>query len=73
MTPTGFELPSSTTRQDNDLGNRPSASAAKSGAVSADSAPADPDLARIIAAWPALLPYIKAAVLELIEATPGRP
>jgi hypothetical protein len=28
--------------------------------------PADPDLARLVAAWPQLPPYIKAAVLALV-------
>jgi hypothetical protein len=32
-------------------------------------APADPDLARVIAAWPDLPPHIKAAVLALVESS----
>ena len=65
MTPTGSELPAVTRDGDNTLENPPSTSAAKSGAVSADS-PFDPDLARILDAWPALLEAIRRAILALI-------
>jgi hypothetical protein len=40
---------------------------AKSGADSTAPSPADPDLARIVAAWPALPEPIRRAILALIE------
>jgi hypothetical protein len=50
-----------------------SPSAAKSGAANSGTGPqgaaADPDLARIIAAWPALPGHIKSGVLALIVTT----
>jgi len=68
LTPTGFELPAATPNQDKELGNPPSHSAAQSGAVAAGSAPADPDLARVLDAWARLPPHIRAAVLALVDA-----
>jgi hypothetical protein len=50
------------------------AGGAKSGAVSADPSPADPDLSRIVATWPALPKPIRSAMLVLIEtALPSAP
>jgi hypothetical protein len=50
---------------------------AKSGADSTAPSPADPDLARIVAAWPALREPIRRAMLSLIETAlpvePGTP
>jgi hypothetical protein len=40
---------------------------AKSGAVSADFSPIDPDLARIVATWPTLPESIRRAMLALVE------
>jgi hypothetical protein len=68
MTPTGFELIAASACENSKLGNPPSGSAAKSGAASAKSAPADLDLARVLDAWPRLPPHIRAAVLALVGA-----
>jgi hypothetical protein len=50
---------------------------AKSGAVSPDPSAADPDLARIVARWPALPEPVRRAMLALIGTalaeTPGTP
>ena len=43
-------------------------SGAKSGARSALSTSNDPDLARLIAAWPALTPEARAAILLVLDA-----
>jgi hypothetical protein len=56
---------------------QPAAGGAKSGAASPDRSPADPDLARLVDAWPTLPPPIRAAVLALVETAlpvvPGTP
>jgi hypothetical protein len=67
LTPRGLELPAAITQNTNDLGNQPSSRAAKSGADSAASAPSDPDLARLIDAWPTLPGPIRRAVLALVN------
>ena len=67
LTPTGLELPAAIAQNTNDLGNQPSSGAAKSGAVSAASAPSDPDLARLIDAWPTLPGPVRRAVLALVN------
>lgn len=58
----------------------PPESGAKSGALSGDSdpnptpaTPADPDLAAVVAAWPALPPAIRAGVMALVNAGKGTP
>jgi hypothetical protein len=62
VTPTGLELPATTADEDSKLGNPPPASAAQSGAVLAD-----PNLARLIDAWPTLPEPICRAILALVE------
>jgi hypothetical protein len=53
-----------------DLGNPAAESGAESGAVgqSTDShgAATDPDLARVLDAWPTLPPHVRAAILALV-------
>ena len=68
MTPTGTELIAASASEDRRLGNPPSGSAAQSGAVAAESPPADPDLARVLDAWHRLPQHIRAAVLALVGA-----
>jgi hypothetical protein len=62
VTPTGSELNAASSNGDNTLGNPAPASAAESGAVAVD-----PDLARLIAAWPALPQAIRRVILALVE------
>jgi hypothetical protein len=58
MTPTGFDSLDATISSDKDLRDSRRSGAAKSGAVGPSAEPhgagSDPDLARLIAAWPAL-------------------
>jgi hypothetical protein len=56
---------------DGKLRQTPSRSAAKSGAVETNATPIDADLARVMAAWPALPEPIRRAVLALIDAGAG--
>lgn len=44
---------------------------AESEAVCPDSAPADPDLARIIAAWPTLAADVKVGIMAMVTAAKG--
>jgi hypothetical protein len=65
------------------LGQSADSRAAKSGAVKsqseleaahsavANAAPADPDLACIIAAWPTVLPPVRSRILSMVLATDG--
>ena len=70
MTPTGFELDSTTPVLGTNLGNPSSPRAANSGAVSAVSSPIDPDLARVVDAWPGLPKDLKSAILALLDMAP---
>jgi hypothetical protein len=63
LTPTGLESISKTTGK---TVSRKSGGA-ESGAFSADSSKIDPDLARIVAAWPTLAEPIKRAILALVN------
>jgi hypothetical protein len=66
----GLEQVSPSRFQTSSLEKSPDPNGAISGAVQCDSAIlADSDLARLVAAWPALADEIRAAILELI---PGR-
>jgi hypothetical protein len=62
LTPTGLERTPNSAKKSAviEIGG------AKSGAPSADSNAIDPDLARIVAAWPTLAEPIKRAMLALI-------
>jgi hypothetical protein len=65
LTPTGFGPTNATTDDGSKLGNPPPTGAAQSGAVYADPAPCDPDLARLIDAWPLLPFHVKTAMMAL--------
>ena len=52
---------------DSSLGNSPPDGAAESGAVGAASGAADPELARVVEAWPRLPAAVRRAILDLIE------
>jgi hypothetical protein len=54
-------------------GNTSGEGAPRLSAPLAQQAPADPDLARLCAAWPALPAHIRAAVLALVSAALGGP
>jgi hypothetical protein len=45
------------------------APSAESGAANGENTPLDPDLAKIVAAWPKLPDHVKAAVLALARST----
>jgi hypothetical protein len=60
----GLEPLSATASPVSDLRDKAARRAAKSGAVSDD-----PDLARVIDAWPGLPSDVRAAVLALVEGT----
>ena len=68
MAPPGFEPGPFPSGKSTD----PDESGVKSGAPAGDSAPAtptDPDLLRIIQAWPDLSPAVRAAMLAMVTAT----
>ena len=46
---------------------------AESGAVGAENAPIDPDLANIIDAWPTLPEGVKAGITAMVEGAAARP
>jgi hypothetical protein len=79
LTPTGFEGHAATGSQDNDLRDFEQVGAAQSGAAgfgtSSQGAATDPELGRVIEAWPRLSAEVKARVLALVtrEATPPIP
>lgn len=64
VTPPGAELPQHSTAKSPD----PRPGDADSGAVSTISAPTDPDLGRIVAAWPALPDAIRAGIVAMVNA-----
>src|SRR5262249_34874767 len=65
--PRGLEIDDATCYDNNELRRHSASGAAKSGAVSGSTS-ADPDLARVIAAWPKLQAPIRAAVMALVHA-----
>ena len=71
MAGTGFELPPENTG----ITRASVPSGAESGALGAEralaEAPSDPDLARLIEAWPALPEAIKAGILAMVAAAAG--
>lgn len=65
MTPRGFETPPQNTDHTAFSGE----GAAKSGAVHhCQELPADPDLARLVEAWPELPQPIRAAIVAMVDA-----
>ncbi len=71
MTPTGFDSRDSNSMPDNDLRNSGQPRAAQSGAAGPGTGPhgaaSDPELLRVVEAWPRLPAEIRAAVLALVE------
>jgi hypothetical protein len=78
MTPRGFEPleggKDTTSNHGKDLGNQgcepAEASAAKSGAVQSRTEPQDPELARVVEAWPGLSEDVRRQILDLIKNQP---
>jgi hypothetical protein len=71
---TGLEPVSVTPGVANELRNSPNSSGAKSdasGAQSAISRTADPDLAKVIRRWPDLPESVKAGILAMVRAAGG--
>ena len=69
VVPTGFELDDVTPSTPRDLGQLSIVRAAESGALAAGSPPIDPEMVRVIEAWPSLSAAIRAGVLAMIDAT----
>lgn len=67
MGPGGLEPPNVTKRNSNELRDAEDPRGAESGAVDTEKAPIDPDLARLIDAWPALPKAIRAGVVALVN------
>ncbi len=57
--------------QDNELGNPADVSAAAGAAIEGDSAPIDPDLAAVVAAWPALPATARQSILRIVRQAAG--
>jgi len=69
VTPTGLEPKHVTTCGGKDLQNPSPEGGAESGAVSPISGPIDPDLQRVIDAWPNLPEAVKAGILAMVKAS----
>ncbi len=54
--------------KNNDCGDSARGRAAEAGAVAADSPPLDPDLARLIEAWPYLPEPVRAGIVGIVRA-----
>jgi hypothetical protein len=67
MTPTGFDTLNINTGRNCSLRQRQTKDSAKSNAILAKTAPADPDLARVVEAWPRLSEQARHSVMDLIE------
>jgi hypothetical protein len=67
MTPTGFEHDATSTNNDSKMRNPAIKGAANSGAVVTGDPPSDPDLARLIEAWPRLPEGGRAAILAMVR------
>ena len=69
MTLRGFEAVAASGGTDNNLGLSTQGGSAESGAVADDRTPtpADPDLARVVAAWATLSAPVRRAVLALVD------
>ena len=68
---TGLEPPTVTTCKDSSLRKSSAAGGAESGAVGRQTTPDDPELRRVVAAWPTLLDPIRRAVLALVDTVSG--
>jgi hypothetical protein len=66
---TGLELSDVTSSKNKDLRDSQNASGAESGAVSPISGPIDPDLQRVIDAWPNLPEAVKAGIVAMVKAS----
>ena len=66
---TGLEPVTSSSSNDKPLCEQGKSGGAESGAFSADSPQIDPDLAKVIDAWPKLAEAIRIAVLAMVNAS----
>ncbi len=64
----GLEPPNVTKRNSNKLRDTEDSRGAESGAVETEKAPIDPDLARLIDAWPALPDALKTGIVAMVRA-----
>ena len=71
MEPGGIEPRAGSTKRCKDRGSTPAHNqgGAESGAVENDTAPTDPELAKVIETWPSLPEAIKRAILAMIDAS----
>lgn len=68
MGPPGLEPQSVTCSNDKHLREAGNESAAESGAVHRQTGPEDPDLARIIDAWPDLPEAVRVGIMAMVQA-----
>ena len=68
---TGLERGDVTGSENKDLQNPSESSGAESGAVLPETAPVDPDLAKVIDAWPDLPEAVKAGISAMVSAAQG--
>jgi hypothetical protein len=66
LPPAGLEPATATTNIDKDLGKLTALSAAKSAALSGELL-SDPDLAKVLDAWPRLPEHVKATILAIVQ------
>jgi len=66
--PRGLEQDTVTACDSNDLANPPIPSAAECAALSVETPRIDPDLARVVEAWPDLPEAVRAGITAMIEA-----
>ncbi len=69
--PRGVEQAGASSDKSGELRNPTKTSGAESGANSTDLPRTDPDLAKVIEAWPALPEHLKAAIKALVQAHDG--
>ena len=67
----GLEPNGASTSRGKHLGNPPKSSGADSGAESAETAPIDPDLAKLIDAWPDLPDAVRKGIVAMADWAKG--